>query len=614
MPSIHYTIQAIDPSAHLFEVSCTVKNPTPDGQLFYVPAWVPGSYKIRDFAKHISHVHAESQGKVIDCFKLDKQTWQCAPTSQAVTIRYLVYAWDLSVRGSHLDQTHSTINPATLCMCVVGKENEPCVVEIKRPAGAAYKKWRVATAMKCKNANAFEFGEYEASNYAELIDHPIELGDFVVTTFTEKGIPHEIVFSGLAPNTDIKRITKDLQRVCAYYLSFFPKPYPMDRYVFLVILLDQGFGGLEHRASCCLHFSKYGLPTPADETVNDVYMSFLTLCSHEYLHTWLVKGIKPANFSPYDLYRENYTGQLWVFEGFTAYYEDLALMRSGLITEQQFFSILAQKIIRLWRTPGRTTQSVIESSYDAWIKFYQPDENTPNITVSYYLKGSLIALILDISLRSLTQNKESLDTIVLELWKQYADAPEGVTESALIEIIQQRVGNILDPLLNELLYSTIELPLEEILEKVGVHLSHRPTKMLADKGDVFFKSLENKTHQNLCAQTPESRTPVDLGVIWDLKQSAAVILFCLIGSAAQKAGLSAGDIVVAVDQLRVDTATLALHLARYVPGDKITVHAFRRDLLLEFTLTLEAAMPVPVLTIDDSSSSPDVVRRKAWLS
>ncbi|MFI4955247.1 MAG: M61 family metallopeptidase [Gammaproteobacteria bacterium] len=601
--TIHYTIKPIDPYMHLFAVSCTIKNPNPQGQQFTMPSWAPGSYKIRDFSKQVSQVSAHSAGELIECHKINKNTWQCAPTSEPLTIDYQVYAWDLSVRASHLDQTHASITGSSVFMCPVGAENIPCVVDIQRPEGNQYKTWRVATALTRKELD-YEFGYYHAQDFAELIDQPIELGNFVLSTFTEQGIPHELVFTDLAPNTDIERVTQDVQRICAYYLKFFPKPYPMKRYVFLIMLLEQGFGGLEHRSSCFLHFSKYGLPTKADRGISESYSSFLTLGSHEYMHTWLVKGIKPNAFFPYDLHQENYTELLWVFEGFTSYYEEIALVRNGLLNEKQFFTFFAQKIYRLWRTPGRNVQSVTEASYDAWIKLYQADENTANITISYYLKGSLIALILDIYLRELTENEVSLDTILLELWQRYARKEYGVPEDLLPQLVRELVGPALDGLLQEWLYTTNELPLQEALAKVGVLLQQRPAKNSADKGEAIY-----------LLQETIGAVPTDLGIIYDSRQNAITIQQCLTNSSAHQAGLSAGDIIIAIDDLRVDPNTLSQHLSRYVPGDKIKVQAFRRDLLMTFHLTLEPAIPVPILLIQNENEmeAKTKLRRDMWL-
>lgn len=600
---IHYTLKPIDPYMHLFEVSCTLNHPDPNGQQFYMPTWAPGSYKIRDFAKQITFVEAKAGGKTVECYKINKNTWQCAPTQQPLTLSYRVYAWDLSVRGSHFDQTHASIVGSSVFMCPIGAEDLPCVIDIQRPAGEPYKNWRVATGLQRKSVD-YAFGAYYAQNYDELIDQPIELGHFTLTTFTVQGIPHELVFTDLAPHTDIERITQDIEKICTYYLNFFPKPHPMQRYVFFIMLLDHGFGGLEHRSSCSLHFSKYGLPTKADKEVSDSYSSFLTLVSHEYFHTWMVKGIKPHAFMPYDLHKENYTQLLWIFEGFTSYYEELTLVRNGLLTEKQFFTLFSQKIYRLWHTPGRNVQPVTEASFDAWIKLYQSDENTQNISVSYYLKGSLIALILDIYLRDLTDNQISLDTLVLELWKRFSYQKQGVPEDYFLPLVREYVGSRLDSLLKEWLYTTHELPLREAFAKVGVLLLDRPAKNPGDKGEVVY-------HQPVITEP----VPADLGIIYEDRQNQIVIQRCFTESAAHHAGLSVGDIIIAIDGLRVEPNSFMQHLARYAPGDTVKVTAFRRDLLMTFHLTLAPAMPVPILVVQSEPEISDKVKqcRDLWL-
>lgn len=598
--TIHYILQAINPHAHVFSVSCTIEKPNPEGQQFYLPAWIPGSYKIRDFAKYVSNLQAKAKGKPIPCYKIDKSTWQCEPTTSAITLYYEVYAWDLSVRGAHLDQTHGFANGASVFLCPVGAESLPCLVEIKAPVGEEYKKWRVATALKPQQKTAYAFGEYQAENYAELIDSPIEMGNFVVETFTEKNITHELVFSGLAPNTDTKRIAQDVKKICAYYLTLFPKPYPMKRYVFLITLLEQGFGGLEHRESCSLHFTKYYLPTRQDVEVSENYSTFLSLCSHEYFHAWLVKTLKPQAFMPYDLHQENYTTLLWLFEGFTFYYEDLALVRSGLINQKQYFTNLSQRITRLWRTPGRLVQSVAESSFDAWIKFYQPNEDTPNITISYYLKGGLIALLLDLRLRELSNDQYSVDNVMLTLWERYSTDPHGVPEDAITNIIQEKLGKEIAAWFLELVDTATELPLEKTLALVGVNLYERAAAAATEKGEVLNTPFEK----------PKKIT-VDLGVTLDARN---MVLNCFTNSSAQRAGISANDVIVAIDNLRVDNANIALHLSRYAPGDTISVHAFRLDQLMSFTLTLQPAAPLAVLVVPDDVTPLQKNRRQKWLS
>ena len=417
-PAIQYTIVPKDLAGHLFDVTVTVAAPDPEGQVFALPAWIPGSYMIREFARNIVRVRAEAGGAAVALTKLDKHSWRAAPTSGPLSVHYEVYAWDLSVRAAHLDQTHGVFNGTSVFLRALGQEEIPHLVDIQRPADPAARTWRVATAMRELGAKRYGFGTYVAANYDELIDHPVEMGDFELATFKAHGIPHDIVITGRVPNLDMARLQADLKAICETQIAFFEpksKKAPMERYVFMTMAVGDGYGGLEHRASTALICARADLPstaTPKSAEPNEGYLRFLGLCSHEYFHTWNVKRIKPAVFAPYDLQVENYTPLLWLFEGFTSYYDDLMLVRSGIIGEATYFKLLAKTIGGVLRGSGRTKQSVAESSYDAWSKYYRQDENSANAIISYYTKGSLIALAFDLTIRARTNGAKSLDVVI----------------------------------------------------------------------------------------------------------------------------------------------------------------------------------------------------------
>ena len=373
--------------------------PDRTGQKFSLPTWIPGSYLIREFAKHVVRIRAQSGRKVLRMVKLDKNAWQVEPFDAPVTVTMEIYAWDLSVRGAHLDTTHAFFNGPAVFLQVEGREDEPVEVEILAPKGAKYRNWRIATAMKRKGAKPYSFGTYEAANYDELIDHPVEIGTFTLATFKACGVQHDIAISG-RHRADMRRLARDLKILCETQIRFFGEPAPMDRYVFLVTTVGDGYGGLEHRASTALLCARNDLPSVGLDKPSSGYRTFLGLASHEYFHTWNIKRIKPAAFTPYNLARENYTTLLWAFEGFTSYYDDLLLVRSGLLSRNTYLDTLGRNVTSLLRTGGRKKQTVAESSFDAWIKYYRTDENTPNAGVSYYGKGSLIGLSLDLLIRN----------------------------------------------------------------------------------------------------------------------------------------------------------------------------------------------------------------------
>lgn len=569
--AIHYTIVPKDLAGHLFNVTVTVANPDPDGQTFALPAWIPGSYMIREFARNIVRIRADSGGQPLALTKLDKHSWRAAPTTGPLTLHYEVYAWDLSVRAAHLDQTHGFFNGTSVFLRVLGQESLVHQVDIQRPADPAAKAWRVATAMPEAGAKRYGFGVYACANYDELIDHPVEMGDFELATFKAHGIPHDIVITGRVPNLDMARLQADLKAICETQIAFFEpktKRAPLERYVFMTMAVGDGYGGLEHRASTALICARADLPslaTPKAAEPGEGYLRFLGLCSHEYFHTWNVKRIKPAAFAPYDLQAENYTPLLWLFEGFTSYYDDLMLVRAGIIGEATYFKLQAKTIGGVLRGSGRLKQSVADSSFDAWSKYYRQDENSPNAIISYYTKGSLIALAFDLTIRAKTGGAKSLDDIMLALWERYGrdfynGAGRGVTEQEVEALFDEISGLKLKNMFERYVRGTEDLPLAKLYAPLGV---------------------------KLVDERKGGKASLDAGIGRD--PLGAKLTQVHEGGAAHQAGLSALDVVIAIDGLRVNGAAPNVDalLARYRVGDRVTVHAFRRDELMAFDVTLQ---------------------------
>ena len=598
-PLIHYSILPSSPEAHLFEVRCTVDNPDPWGQKFSLPAWIPGSYMIREFAKHVVCIRAQAGRKQLPIGKLDKNTWQVAPHDGPVTVTMEVYAWDLSVRGAHLDTTHAFFNGTSMFLKVEGCEDEPVEVEILPPKGTRYRNWGVATSMRRKDARPYLFGTYEAANYDELIDHPVEMGSFELATFKAAGVQHDIAITG-RHRTDMRRLAKDLKTLCETQIEFFGGTAPMDRYVFLITAIGDGYGGLEHRASTALICSRNDLPQEGMGKATGGYRTFLGLASHEYFHAWNVKRIRPAAFTPYDLNQENYTTLLWAFEGLTSYYDDLLLVRAGLIPRNTYLETLGRNITTLLRVAGRRKQSVAESSFDAWIKYYRGDENTPNAGVSYYLKGSLIGLSLDLLIRAQTNHRRSLDHVMRALWKKYGARGIGVPEDGIEQAAEQATGLKLKNFFDKAVRSTTDLPLEKLLATVGVDIQQRPARSGADRRDP--KSKKERLAQR----------GVSLGVRSGSDGGDLKINQVFDGGAAQQAGIAAGDIVIAIDGLRVSSDNIDAHLTRYRAGETVPLHVFRRDELHVMPLTLAAARPDAwtLSVVDDVRLARF---RKAWL-
>ncbi|MCU6435152.1 PDZ domain-containing protein [Undibacterium sp. Jales W-56] len=585
--AVEYHIVPKDLAGHLYQVRLHIARPAPAGQVLTLPAWIPGSYMIREFARHIVQLHAHSAGKKVAVKKLDKHSWQAAPCDGALTLEYEVYAWDLSVRAAHLDQQHGFFNGTSVFLQVAGQEMAPHIVDIQRADDLACKTWRVATSLPELKAKRYGFGTYIAANYDELIDHPVEMGNFAMASFEAHGVPHDFVVTGNVPNLDLPRIVADVKKICETQIAFFePKTRraPMERYVFMTMAVGDGYGGLEHRASTALICNRADLPSKNQVEMSDGYRSFLGLCSHEYFHTWNVKRIKPAAFAHYDLRQENYTSLLWLFEGFTSYYDDLMLVRSGLIDEASYFKLISKTVNMVTRGSGRKKQSVAESSFDAWTKYYRQDENSPNAIVSYYTKGSLVGLGLDLSIRAATAGKKSLDDVMRTLWQKFgrdfyeknlSGTQQGLAENAIEAIIEQATGIQAKRFLDRYVRGNEDLPLAKLYEDFGVVFNDAARSGKALKASLGVRTAKDGNDCKL-ANVHEGR-------------------------AAHRAGLSAGDILIAVNGLRVTAADaadgLSNALSRYAVGETVQLHAFRRDELLVVQAKLQAD-DMPALSLD----------------
>lgn len=601
-PPIRYCIRPLDPAAHLFRVSCTVSSPDPAGQRFWLPVWIPGSYMVREFARNIVELWAECDGRIVACEKIDKTTWQCEPVSGPLTVTCDVYAWDLSVRAAHLDTTHGYFNGTSVFLAVAGRERHPCEVEILRPEGDGYRRWQVATTLPLAGETAlWDFGLYRAADYDELIDHPVEMGEFTRARFLACGVSHDVVITGVH-RADTDRLCSDLAKICETQIRLFGEPAPMDRYLFLIQVVGEGYGGLEHRASTSLLVARDDLPALNEDrsNVRDGYRQLLGLCSHEYFHTWNVKRIKPAAFVPYDLKNENHTRQLWAFEGFTSYYDDLMLVRSGVISPASFLELLGQNITRVLRTPGRFRQSVADSSFDAWTRFYRQDENSPNAIVSYYAKGALVGLLMDLLLRRETQGRCSLDDVMRCLWQRHGLSGSGVPEDGIESLMVELGGESLREPFQQAVYGTDDLPLADALATLGVKLHLRTADSAADNGGKAGSAA---------ARGARGRPTLSIRSAQDAL--GARIQHCFDGGAAMTAGLSAGDVIVALDGLRATHGNLDKLLTGRQPGEAVMMHAFRRDELREFRVVLgEAPRDTCYLSFEDD---PPAKAALAWL-
>lgn len=554
--AISYTVTAKNLHAHLFEVELKLQNPNPLGQVFSLPNWIPGSYLIRDFAKNIVSIQARSGSQALVIKKLDKNHWISAPCQEEITLSYEVYAFDLSVRSAYLTNERAFFNGTSMFLLPLGFENEQCELHIL-PANSAQTlgNWSCATGLK--KTKEFNF---IANNYQDLIDHPVEMADFTLFDFEVQNVKHQMAITGMH-NTDIKRLQQDLKTICEHHVSFFKNSMPFDDYLFLTLVRTQGYGGLEHKNSSSLICSRKELPAIGMQEISKDYTRFLALCSHEYFHAWWVKTIKPASFHNLDLNRENYTEQLWIFEGFTSYYDELSLLRAKLLTPEQYLDLFAQTVTRVQKSKGRLTQSLAQSSYEAWTKFYQQDENAPNAIVSYYTKGALLAFVLDVEIRKQSNGEKTLDDIVKHVWDGYQSC--GLEDNTIQTIINQITNTDFSEFFKDYLYGVKELPLQACFEYMGIDCQF--VEYLADLSD-FGLSVSTQ------------------GEFSQITQVFA-------DSSAQLAGLYVGDKIVSVNFQHLKDKALIAQLNQYAPGEVIKVGVLRDELLMEIPVMIGQINP-----------------------
>jgi len=562
--TLHYTVDPHDLTGHRLKVTLQIDQVAGPTQVVSLPAWIPGSYLIRDFSRHIETIRGHHNESWHQPTKIDDHTWGFENCQGSLTVEIVVYAWDLSVRGAHVDDSHAFFNGTSVFLKPRGFEAAPCVVDIKCPKGKG--RWRAHTSMPkaAGRLPANSLGQFAAPDYDALIDHPFELGTPQVVRFEACGARHSMVFTGDVPNLDLARIARDTKAICQAQIQLFdpnqaraPFLDSAPEYIFMTMVTANGYGGLEHRASTALVASRHDLPTRAQTDAPQGYVTFLGLVSHEYFHTWNVKRIKPAAFAPYDLTKPNHTKLLWLFEGFTSYYDDLMLLRSGVIDLSNYLRLLSKTITGVHAGPGRHKQSLANSSFDAWTKYYKQDENAPNAISSYYAKGSLVALGLDLTIRQHTNDQFSLDDVMRALWQQFGEhfyqgQPKGLSETGLIKIIKQATGVDVTAELTQWVEQTDDVPLQKLLITEGFEVNW----------------------------VKDQTAPV-IGATFKPQGESLAIRQVIEGGAAHHGGLSAGDLLVACNGLRIGNNADALKtlFSAYRPGDQVTIHAFRGDVL-----------------------------------
>ncbi|WP_137167008.1 M61 family metallopeptidase [Salinimonas lutimaris] len=563
-PSYHLALTSR--SEHLFTVTLHIPACEQQRTVLTLPAWIPGSYMVRDFARNIISLQARAGNNALTVTKQDKQTWSFSAPGQAVTVTYTIFAFDLSVRSAYINDEFAFCNGTSVFLQVSGFEQQPHQVTIENPG---LDNWITETTMPVSGSS------YQCANYAELIDHPVFMGKAHTQSFVVDGVEFVMLLSGEAP-VDIDRICEDLVPICQHHLDLFEKPYPVERYVFMTMLAENGFGGLEHRSSTALLYPRMDLPLPGDsKTRTDGYTTFLSLCSHELFHTWHVKRIKPDVMVNPDMGAEVFTNQLWIYEGFTSFYDDLTLARAGTITNQKYLEIVGQNLTRLMQNEGRKLQGAAESSFDAWTRFYKQDANSVNHIVSYYTKGGIIAMGLDLLLRRESGEQYNLDHLMRLLWQHYGKDESGTPDDVIHHLCQTHFDIDVSAYLEKVVYGTDDVDLTGWLDDIGVALHTRTKRNMADKGGT----------------APVSQPKHAFGANTKAATPGLSVLQVISGTPAQRAGLQIGDILLAIDGLIASESHFQRLLDAQDPArGTVPVSVIRDGRLLTLSMPVEPAV------------------------
>ena len=555
---LHYQVAMSEPLTHLFEITLTLQNWQADKVNLKLPVWTPGSYLVREYAKQLQDFRAEDgNGSSLPWQKLSKNHWQIqTPDTTVITVHYRLFAHELTVRTNHLDTTHGYFNPGATLMYVPGWEHTPITLTVTPPNDT----WQVTTPLPPVPDSPHTF---TAMDFDTLVDSPVEIGTHAIYPFEALGKPHKWAIWGQG-NFDAERLIADTQKLIQVETDIFGD-LPYDRYLFLLHLTEKGYGGLEHKQGCSLQYSRFGFRDP------EKYNRFISLVAHEFFHLWNVKRIRPHALETFDYDQENYTDCLWFCEGVTSFYDLVIPVRAGIYDAKWYLKQVSEAITRLQTSLGRLVQSLSESSFDAWIKLYRPDANSKNAQISYYLKGELVSLVLDLWIRQQHQNERSLDDVMRQMWQQFGRSETGYTHAQLQTVIESVAAMDLTDFWHQYIDGTAELPFEEALRPFGLQLQ---------------------------AEIPDQAPPY-LGVTLKPNMPIPTVRFVEAGSPAQEAGIMPGDELLAMTAGRSETIVgfriqrdqLEQRLLDYQPGDAIKLTGFHQDELRTYRVTLGDPVP-----------------------
>jgi predicted metalloprotease with PDZ domain len=541
--AICFHVAMPQPQTHLFEVTLRVTNCLPPVLDLKFPVWTPGSYLVREYARNLQDFTVfaterngtKSAEKSLSWHKVSKNHWQVdTNNSTEVTIKYRIFANELSVRTNHLDTTHGYFNGAALFFRIPGWDKQAINVKITTPKP----EWQITTALPLIPG---ETNTFFAADFDTLVDSPFEIGCHSLYEFEVLDKPHELAIWGQG-NYDVQRMLADIQRIIEVEAGMFGG-LPYDRYIFLLHLFSQAYGGLEHKESCSLIYQRFGFRD------RDKYERFIQLVAHEFFHLWNVKRIRPLGLEVFDYDSENYTPSLWFCEGTTSYYDLLIPLRAGIYDAKSYLSHLGKEIMRYQNISGRKVQPLSESSFDTWIKLYRPDANSGNTQISYYLKGEMVSLLLDLMIRARHRNQRSYDDVMRKMWHQFGKDEIGFTPEDLQEVIESVAGVHLADFFASYIDGLDDLPFNQYLEPFGLQL-------VGENEEEPFSGLRVSS-----------------------ENGREMIKFVEADSPAQLGGITAGDELLAIDGIKVSANGLAERLKDYQPNDTIEVAIFHQDQL-----------------------------------
>jgi predicted metalloprotease with PDZ domain len=562
-PAIHYTLSMPEPHTHYFEVEMHIQGIKQKTIDLKMPAWAPGSYLIREFARNVEDFKAISKGDELAATKTTKNTWRVTTgKNNEVTIRYKVYANELSVRTSFLDASHGFVSGTSVFMFIPDHTSIPLTLTVE-----PFHEWKkVSTALPQVPGKKWTF---KAENYDILADAPIEIGNHQLFEFTAGGIPHQVAMYGEG-NYDPEKIKQDLKKIAEACIDMFGEN-PNKNYLFIIHNLNKGSGGLEHLNSTTLQVNRW---TYAPE---QNYLSFLSLATHEYFHLYNVKRIRPITLGPFDYDNENYTRLLWVMEGFTSYYDELLLVPAGLAKETYFLNALSGSMTAIDNQPGNLVHPLAESSFDAWIKAYRPDENSYNSSVSYYTKGSVIAALLDLEIIHASQGKYCLDDVMRYLYAEYyTKRKRGFTDDEMKLALEKFAGKSLTLFYNNYINGAKPIDYAPYFAYAGLYIQN---------------------------QNQGSNEPY-LGINLSEEDGKLKIKTVIKGTSAYSAGLNAGDEVLAINQYRVDQKEFHKIIGMKAPDDKVSVMVARDGKVFTLEVLIQANPNVNYRLIKTPSPSP----------